>query len=155
MLKQEAKARWRFNQKPSRSSQQEDVMPSRATVEAFAKMVESNDHVGAIERFYAQNASTRENLAPPTIGKEALIAKERKALASCKSVRTTRLSPILLEGDTVAFHWRFEFFSENGSVRTIEEVALQTWRGEELIEERFFYDPRQFAPTQATSKPTV
>jgi hypothetical protein len=24
-------------------------------------------------------------------------------------------------------------------------VAVQTWRGEELIEERFFYDPRQMA----------
>jgi len=25
----------------------------------------------------------------------------------------------------------------------MEEVAWQTWRGEQLIEERFFYDPRQ------------
>jgi hypothetical protein len=25
----------------------------------------------------------------------------------------------------------------------MEEVAWQTWRGEELIEERFFYDPQQ------------
>ena len=84
-------------------------MPSRATIEAFAKAVESNDHVGAIERFYAADAQTRENLAPPTVGKEALIAKEKRALASAKSVTTTRLSPILMEGDTVVFHWRFEF----------------------------------------------
>jgi hypothetical protein len=69
-------------------------MPNRATIEAFAKAVESNDHVGAIERFYAADATTRENFAPPTVGKEALIAKERRALASCKSVQTTRLSPI-------------------------------------------------------------
>jgi hypothetical protein len=123
-------------------------MPSRATIEAFAKAVESNDHVGAIERFYAADAQTRENLAPPTVGKEALIAKEKRALASAKSVTTTRLSPILMEGDTVVFHWRFEFAREDGSVRTIEELALQTWRGEEVIEERFFYDPRQLAPVQ-------
>lgn len=121
-------------------------MPSRATIEAFAKTVESNDHVGAIARFYAADATTRENLAAPTVGKEALIAKEKRALASCKYVITTRLSPILMEGDTVVFHWRFEFFGENGPLRTIEELALQTWRGEELIEERFFYDPRQLAP---------
>ena len=30
-------------------------MPSRATIEAFAQIVESNDHVGAIEKFYADN----------------------------------------------------------------------------------------------------
>ena len=123
-------------------------MPSRSTIEAFAKTVESNDHVGAIERFYAADAQTRENFAPPTVGKQALIAKEQRALASCKYVTTTRLSPILMEGDTVVFHWRFEFFGENGPQRTIEELALQTWRGEELIEERFFYDPRQLAPAK-------
>ena len=123
-------------------------MPSRATIEEFAKTVESNDHVGAIERFYAADAQTRENFAPPTVGKAALIAKEQRALASCKYVTTTRLSPILMEGDTVVFHWRFEFFGENGPQRTIEELALQTWRGEELIEERFFYDPRQLAPAK-------
>jgi hypothetical protein len=128
-------------------------MPGRATIEAFAKAVESNDHVGAIERFYAADAQTRENLAPPTVGKEALIAKEKRALANCKSVTTTRLSPILLEGDTVVFHWRFEFtpLVEGRPVRAIEELALQTWRGEELIEERFFYDPRQLAPAQGKS----
>jgi len=124
-------------------------MPSRATIEAFAKMVESNDHVGAIERFYAADARTHENTAPPTVGKDVLIAKESKVLASVKSVRTTRLSPILMDGDRVVFHWRFEFFPENGPVRAMEELALQTWRGEELIEERFFYDPRQMAPKPA------
>jgi hypothetical protein len=126
-------------------------MPSRATIEAFAKMVESNDHVGAIEKFYAADASTRENMAPPLVGKQALIAKESKVLASYKSVATKRLSPILMEGDTVVFHWRFEFTPENGPVRAMEELALQTWRGEELIEERFFYDPRQLAPAAKTS----
>jgi hypothetical protein len=25
----------------------------------------------------------------------------------------------------------------------MEEVAWQTWRGEQLVEERFFYDPQQ------------
>ncbi|MDQ8729636.1 nuclear transport factor 2 family protein [Bradyrhizobium sp. LHD-71] len=124
-------------------------MPSRETIEAFVITVESNDHVGAIERYYAPDASTRENLAPPTVGKDVLIAKERKVLASYKSVKTTRLSPILVDGDTSVLHWRFEFTPENGPVRVMEELALQTWRGEELVEERFFYDPRQLASSQA------
>ena len=28
---------------------------------------------------------------------------------------------------------------------SFEEVALQTWRGERIVEERFFYDPKQLA----------
>jgi hypothetical protein len=42
-----------------------------------------------------------------------------------------------------AICWRFEFTGKDGSIRTMEEVAWQTRRGEQLIEERFFFDPQQ------------
>ena len=118
-------------------------MPSRDTLQAFADTVEANDHVGAILRFYAPDASTRENDNPPLIGREKLAEKESKVLASVAGVKTTRLGPLLLDGDHSAIRWRFEFTGKDGKVRTMEEVAWQTWRGEQLIEERFFYDPQQ------------
>jgi len=71
--------------------------------------------------------------------------RERQVLASVAGVETTRLSPIFVEGDHSAIWWRFAFTGKDGSVRTMEEMALQTWRGDELIEERFFYDPKQMA----------
>jgi len=52
---------------------------------------------------------------------------------------------LLLDGDHSAICWRFEFTAKDGKVRSMEEVAWQTWRGEQLIEERFFYDPQQMA----------
>jgi hypothetical protein len=123
-------------------------MPSRDTLQAFADTVEANDHVGAILRFYAPDASTRENDNPPLIGREKLAEKESKVLASVAGVKTTRLGPLLLDGDQSAIRWRFEFTGKDGSSRVMEEVAWQTWCGEEIIEERFFYDP-------ATIKKTV
>ena len=116
-------------------------MPSRDTLQAFADTVEANDHVGAILRFYAPDASTRENDNPPLVGREKLAEKESKVLASVAGVKTTRLGPLLLDGDQSAIRWRFEFTGKDGSSRVMEEVAWQTWRGEEVIEERFFYDP--------------
>jgi hypothetical protein len=124
-------------------------MPSRDTLQAFADTVEANDHVGAIMRFYAPDASTRENDNPPLAGREQLAAKERAVLASVASVRTTRLGPLLLNGDHAAIRWRFEFTGKDGLSRVMEEVAWQTWRGEELIEERFFYDPAAIKTTAA------
>ena len=120
-------------------------MPSRDTLQAFADTVEANDHVGAILRFYAPDASTRENDNPPLVGREKLAEKERAVLASVAGVKTTRLGPLMLDGDHAVIRWRFEFTGKDGSSRVMEEVAWQTWRGEELIEERFFYDPRQMA----------
>jgi hypothetical protein len=49
----------------------------------------------------------------------------------------------LLNGDHSAICWRFEFTGKDGKVRAMEEVAWQSWRGEQLFEERFFYDPKQ------------
>jgi hypothetical protein len=118
-------------------------MPSLATLQAFADTVEANDHVGAILKFYAADARTRENDGPFRVDRDTLAERERAVLASVASVKTTRLGPLLLDGDHSAICWRFEFTARDGKVRTMEEVAWQTWRGEQLIKERFFYDPQQ------------
>jgi len=121
----------------------EIAMPTLATLQAFAATVEANDHVGAITNFYAADAVTRENNSPAIVGRDVLADKERRVLASVAGVKTTRLGPILLDGDHSAMCWRFEFTGKDGKVRAMEEVAWQTWRGEQVIEERFFYDPQQ------------
>jgi ketosteroid isomerase-like protein len=118
-------------------------MPTFETLQAFADTVESNDHVGAILKFYADDAKTQENDGEWRVGREALAAREAAVLASVAGVKTTRLGPLLLEGDRSAICWRFEFTGKDGKVRSMEEVAWQTWRGEQLIEERFFFDPQQ------------
>ena len=120
-------------------------MPSRPTVEAFVKLVEAGDYVGAIEQFYAPDASTRENTAAPAVGRDALVAKERGVMASFARIEASRIGPSLIDGDSVAARWKFTFTGADGAVRTLEEIAWQSWRGEQLIEERFFYDPRQMA----------
>jgi hypothetical protein len=120
-------------------------MPDRAVVEAFAAMVEAGDHVEAILQFYADNASMQENGAPPRVGRERLAERERAVLSAQKSVVSTRLSPIMIDGDEVAIRWRFEFTPLEGRPMSFEEVAWQTWRGDKIWREVFIYDPAQMA----------
>jgi SnoaL-like domain len=117
-------------------------MPQRKTVEAFVAQVEKGDFVGAIERWYAPDATMRENGAAPRVGRPVLVENERRVMASFPSIRASLIGPVLIDGDSVAIPWRFEF-ARDGAVRTLEEVALQTWRGDSIAEERFFYDPSQ------------
>ncbi len=126
-------------------------MPSRQTVEAFVALVEAGDYVGAIEQFYAPDASTRENTAEPTVGRDVLMAKERGVMAAFRKIEAVRMGPCLIDDDTVAARWQFTFTGNDGAVHTLEEIAWQTWRGEKLIEERFFYDPKQM--TDARTRP--
>jgi hypothetical protein len=39
--------------------------------------------------------------------------------------------------------WRFRFDWHDGTRTEIEEVAWQRWSGEQIVEERFFFDPAQ------------
>ena len=118
-------------------------MPAREAVEAFVAQVLSGDHVGAIADWYAEDASMQENQEPPRVGREVLMEGERQTLARVARVDTELLSPVMVDGDRVAIHWRFTFTSHKGNVASFEEIAWQTWRGDQVCEERFFYDPAQ------------
>ncbi|MFT4115760.1 nuclear transport factor 2 family protein [Bradyrhizobium sp.] len=118
-------------------------MPSRDIVEAFAQRLEAGDFIGAIEQFCTTDAATYENNAAPTVGRDKLIAKERGVLAASSQVKAVRVGPSLIEGDNVATRWTFTFTNAEGVARTLEEIAWQTWHGDKLIEERFYYDPKQ------------
>jgi ketosteroid isomerase-like protein len=119
---------------------QERSMPSRARLNEFIAVVESGDHAGAIERYYAEDATMQENAAPPRVGRDALVAHERAALARMSDVYSKCMTSVL-EDDRVVIHWNFVLTEKSGLVRRFDEIALQEWRGDRIFRERFFYDP--------------
>ncbi|MEO7640760.1 MAG: nuclear transport factor 2 family protein, partial [Ramlibacter sp.] len=116
----------------------------------FIARVERNAHVEAIQEFYTENASMQENLAPPRVGRDTLVAHEAKALARAASVHSTCVRPVLVNGDHVVIRWIFVFTWKDGTTGRIEELAWQRWEGERIAQEQFFYDPAQFAPRATT-----
>ena len=120
-------------------------MPSADTLQRFIARVEQNAHVEAIQEFYAESASMRENQAPPRVGRDVLVANERQVMARAKSVMSTCVPPVFVNGDTVVIRWIFQFEWADGSTTRMEELAYQRWDGERIAEEQFFYDPAQLA----------
>jgi hypothetical protein len=118
-------------------------MPSRSTVAAFIALVEAGKYDVAIERFYAEDASMQENLDPPRKGRTALVEGEQQVMARFQEIRAKCVGPALIDGDFAVIHWQFEFVLHSGAERTLDELAYQRWRGEEVAEERFYYDPAQ------------
>jgi ketosteroid isomerase-like protein len=116
------------------------MMPTRARLDEFIAVVESNDHAGAIERFYTEDASMQENAAPPRVGRDVLVAHERAFLGTLSHV-CSRAASSVVEGDRVAINWVFELTDKSGKARKMDEVALQEWRGDKIFRERFYYDP--------------
>jgi len=118
-------------------------MPTPATVEAFVSAVETGRFVEAIKTYYAPGASMRENGDEPRVGMAALVENEQRILSIFKSIRGRRIGPVLIEGDRVAINWAFDFERPDGSKVHMEEIAWQNWQGEQIVEERFFYNPAQ------------
>ena len=119
-------------------------MPSRETVEAFIAEVIGGRYLEAIGDWYAEDASMQENQAPPRVGREALLAGEAETLRRSEKAVAELVSPPAVSGDHVAIHWRFTFTSKGrGSVVSFEEIAWQTWKGDRIWREQFFYDPAQ------------
>jgi ketosteroid isomerase-like protein len=121
-------------------------MPSIETLNRFIAKVASNAHVEAIEMFYTPDASMQENNAEPRVGRARLAAHEREVLARMASVKSTCIHPVFVEGDRVVIRWLFEFVRKDGTALCIDELAYQRWRGEQIAEEKFYYDPQQMQP---------
>lgn len=118
-------------------------MPTRERVEDLIRTVEAGRFVEALEQFYADDASAQENLSPPTRGLPLLVQKEQMVLKAHRSASTRPGSWYLLDGDRVVIHWTFDFVRHDGGAIVFDELACQTWSGDRIVEERFYYDPGQ------------
>jgi hypothetical protein len=115
-------------------------MPTLDRVEAFIARVEARDFLGAMEDFYHPDATAQENGNPPRMGLPVLLANERASLARFPGTRVCEVERFAIHGDTVFINWVFEM-ADKEKVRILDEVVVQTWRGDRIAAERFYYDP--------------
>jgi ketosteroid isomerase-like protein len=121
-------------------------MPTPERLEAFIAAVQGGAHARAIEDYYTEDATMRENQAEPRRGRGTLVAHEQAVLDRTASVASTCVRPVFVNGDHVVIRWVFEFRFKNGKAMRMEELAWQRWDGERIAEEQFFYDPAQRQP---------
>jgi hypothetical protein len=121
-------------------------MPSTEALNRFVARVEANAHVEAVEEFYTENSSMRENQAKPRVGRDAHIANERLFLSRLKSLTSKCVRPIFVNGDLVVIRWNFIFELHDGTFVAMDELTYQRWEGERIAEETFFFDPAQRVP---------
>ncbi len=126
-------------------------MPTAQVLQRFIARVEQNAHVEAVEEFYTEDASMRENKGPPRIGRDLHVANERKVFARARAVQSKCVHPVFVSGDLVVIRWIFHFDWLDGTFTEMEELAYQRWDGDRIAEEQFFYDPAQRSPRRLPS----
>jgi hypothetical protein len=109
-------------------------------------MVEANQHIEAIEHFYADDATAYDNLSSEMRTKSKMLENERSLLLKINKMFSACNRPYHVTGDFVAIKWRFRFEFKNNTFIELEEIAWQEWKNDKIIKEQFFFDPQQFIP---------
>lgn len=121
-------------------------MPTIETLENFITMVEANEHVQAVEHFYAPGATLQDNQSLETRDKNKQVENEKNLLLKVKKMYSKCIRPYFVNGDYVVIKWHFRFDFKNDTFIDIEEIAWQQWSGEQIEKEQFFFDSKQFIP---------
>jgi ketosteroid isomerase-like protein len=118
-------------------------MPLLERVRDFIQRVERMDYVSALLDFYHEDAVMQENFGKPRLGRDALVAHEIDIATRFGAVPVRKVERFAINGDLVFINWVFEFRREDGAIDLLDEIAVQTWRGDRIAKERFYYDPAQ------------
>jgi hypothetical protein len=103
-------------------------MPDRKRVESLVRYTVEGRLVEALETFYHED------------GLAASIERQKMAKAAAMEIHEIKAASVLVEGNRAAIEWHAEWTLPNGTRVRVEEVALQTWKGDRIAHERFFYD---------------
>jgi ketosteroid isomerase-like protein len=123
-------------------------MPSRAVVADFIATIERGEFLEALPKFYAEDMVAQENDLPPRVGRAAQTANEEAALQRMRFDSIKAVS-FLVDGDRVAINYVFEMTTVSGDRLRMDEIAYQLWRGDQIVHERYFFDPIQRQPRKS------
>ena len=124
-------------------------MGIKENVAMLVRDVEAGRFVEAIDAHYADDASSHESTGIDTMGKPALLAKERNFLTTVQSWDHIEAVEVLVDGRVAAIHWKFELTSGGKRIK-LEEIALQHWSGDganaRIVREQYFTFPPGSTP---------
>lgn len=115
-------------------------MPTQQRVLELIAYVQRGDFPEAIERFYDEHVVMRENLSAPTVGRAANVERERQFKSSIATLHESKAKDVLIDGDRVVINWILDFTGTDGKRIRLDQLALQRWQGDRIVEERFVYD---------------
>lgn len=97
--------------------------------------------VEGFERYYHDDVSMQENLAPPMVGKPANLEREKGFFGTSK-INHFKLLGSTVSGDRSYSEWDIDMVLGNGHNLKMTEVAARQWKDGRVIRERFYYDPK-------------
>ena len=113
----------------------------KQNVDAFLKLLTKGEFVQAAEFFYAEDVNVFENQKLVRAGRKQCLEYEQGQLEHQTTPPVVKLRKVALnEAMGYAFlEYTLRFTDIRNRPMRIDEVAVQSWEGDKISEERFYY----------------
>ena len=110
-------------------------------VEDLNQMILNGQLLEAHDKHYADDVIQQENEMAPTVGKAANRKREEQFLADVTEFRGADVKAVAVDpkNDTTIVEWFFDYDHREWGTRRYHQTAVQRWRGEQIVHERFYY----------------
>jgi hypothetical protein len=109
-------------------------------VSELTGLIEKNQTIEAMIRFYADDVIMQENDEPARNGKVVCLDHEQRTLTRVTGLKAVLLSQAINEEAGIVFsEWYLESTSLSGQRYALTEVSVQRWRNELIYQEKFYY----------------
>ena len=115
-------------------------MEIRASVQELIAQVERGKYFEAYGEFYHDDVTMQENSDPPRTGLAEIVSMEQNVMNRFASIEGLTARAVLVDGNRAVIEWIFDATLLSGEKTHLEELALQTWDGDKIRHERFFYE---------------
>ncbi|WP_343031278.1 SnoaL-like domain-containing protein, partial [Xanthovirga aplysinae] len=65
-----------------------------------------------------------------------------KFMENIKSFNAAEVKNCNCVGNTAMVEWSMDVTFRDGNRKKLNQVAVQTWKGDKIVNEHFYYDPR-------------
>ena len=95
----------------------------------------------AINEFYAEGAVMQENSAPPLIGRQANLDRERQFLSTVREWKGFEVTAHAV-GDNVTFYETvMDWIAIDGTPVHVEQAVVARWKDGKIVHGRFYHNP--------------
>ena len=113
-------------------------MSVRDHVQAVIDGILRGEILETFDRYYADDVVMSENGVDPREGKAANREYE-KAFVDGVTFHGATLGEVIVDGDRAAVEWTFDLTPRGGERVQQHQVALQVWRGDQIVRETFYH----------------
>ncbi|HIG74018.1 MAG TPA: nuclear transport factor 2 family protein [Bacteroidetes bacterium] len=115
-------------------------MSLREQVDDLNNRILQGDILGAFEDYYADDVVMIDAGQPPREGKDANRVYEEAFVGGLTEFRGAEVKAVGIDESAgkALVEWHFDFSHKDYGDQTYDQVAVQTWKDGQIVEERFY-----------------